>query len=486
MQDVPRDNETLRGLDPTQTYPTLMRMQLAEAYAQGVPRKLELTGWGNISADKIATNWIQPDGSIPEQLQSFADFLFVNRRFLTDVEPDANVAVVYSMPTNVWESAPQWDRLDEEHANSFRGTCRALTDAHLPYDVCIFGHERLWNDNDQLTELTGYDAVILPGHIALGDRHEKALERVLDGGGSVVVSGAEPNRDEYFRRRSRDVFRRDRVIVLDDDPGRRYVEDGASADGLVQEVRDVATVSISSDRRIGVSRLRQRDVDRVVVHLVNYDWEEASDEVIRASDVEMSVADLPFRADSATYVSPQTTEELEVDSSKSGASVTIPSVAEWGFVVFAESRDDLRPDTTEKTAQHALEQVRERLSEVRNRLDTPSVWRELVRVELFVDEASLAFDSGAYTVAVERATHAEQSLNTLVESANVALTESPDQGTKTAVSTEHSTSSTETDTDTETETQTPGFTVGTAFTSAVGGLLALRRALAQTEDWETE
>lgn len=425
MHDAPGPGDKLRGLDPSRTYPTLMRLQIGEAYAHGVPRKLSLTSWGNIHVDDIATHWIQPDGTVPNTLRSFADFLFVNRRFLAGAESGANIAVVYSMPTNVWETAPQWGRYDERQGDSFRGACRTLTDAHLPYDVRIFGHERLWNDDDQLAGLDRYDAVVLAGHTALADRHAEALEEVLRSGGIVVVSGDPPERDEYYRERDRPLFDRDRAIVLDGNPARRRVTEGRTANVLVEAVRSAATVTISPGASLGVSRLQQRGPERVLVHLVNYDWTEDTDEMNPVSGVSVSIVDVPFEVGAARFVSPQNETELEIEGSDDGISVTVPAVVEWGFIVFARSAADLAPDSDEGTVRATAEELRDRLSEARERLEAPSQNRPLVRAELLVEEVELAVDAGAFDLADDRAEVAQTGMDRLYGETGIAEKATP-------------------------------------------------------------
>lgn len=455
--------QKLRGLDPTRTYTSLMRLQIAEAYANGVPRKLSMTSWANIERSKTATHWVSADGMIPEELRSFADFLWTRKRYLADTEMDGDVALLLSMPTFLWTAAPQWGRQSRRAGDALRGCAKLLREAGIPYDVRILGHERLWDDAGQLDSLADYDAVVLPASVSLGERHREALEAVLDSGGRVVVTDGTPARDEWYEEMPFELG--DRADVFDvGEAGVERTQKGTTVSAFVDGVRPLKSVDVAPPAKLGVTRRRQADPDRLHVHLLNYDYSPAEDAVASVESPTVTVRRIGFEPAVARWESPAGSEPVTIESVEGGVRVQLPTVETWGFLSLAAEPDGLQSPTS-------AAEVRDRLDAMEERIDASvpeSSTEELAhtRAEVVLDEARTAFEAGAYELVPRRLERASTALKTMSAETEAGPSPATSRNPTTVPTSTTSASNI------ETEAATPGFDL-------LAGVLGIIAAIAR-------
>lgn len=335
---------SLRGLDPEQRYPMLMRMKLAEAYANGALRMVGLTHGDSVKTS--LNHWIRSDGTISEKLQSFINFVWTHERFLnpTTTIPANDVAVVLSLPTLLWRYRPQWGlgrpNHPTDHAKSLRGTVKLLRESQFTYDILIFGHPELWTDSNQLAMLSDYEAVILPRIECISDNQLDALESVFAEQGLVVTSGPAPERTEMFEPLpTPDLFNNEEVVVLDSDPGLTRITDGATDSELTRTLlnRGVQSSAPDADSTLGVNHLYQERDSRHLVHLVNYDYDPSADSFGKKSSIEIQLRGIGDEFDTARFYSPQLVTDISVTVANGSHELEVPELGEWGFVVLVES-----------------------------------------------------------------------------------------------------------------------------------------------------
>lgn len=400
----------LRGVgefDPTRRYPTFYRLQAAEAYANGAIFKIPLTS--RLPAENTVNNWVRTDGEVEPELETFMDFLWAHGRFFRGVESDNPVAVVWSLPSRIWGRFPQWNIPEQSRSapgvNSFVGSAALLREAQIPYDVVVFGYSDLWDDADQLERLGRYQGVVLPNLLCLSDGQLQALEGYLEDGGTVVVSGSAPTRDERYRPRD-DVdalLDHENTVQLEKDPGRRY-ESEEARDGSLVEAIEAAGIrpTVSAEvPMIAVNRLRQRDPDRLLVHLLNYDYEVQSDRIETNEDLQLRVATNGAEDLVARFYAPQTVQDLEVSAEGAHLTVTVPELVEWGFVVFADSWSAIDPLVEQADATADIERARSAVSAAQDAGAAGTLPFVVATSRLEAAETALSF--GEYGAAAEAA-----------------------------------------------------------------------------------
>lgn len=365
---------TTDGLDPSEYYETLMQFQMAQAYAHGGRRNIPLTALPNHGYDQVINSWMRPDGSISEELHGFVDFIRAHRRFLMDVSEANRVAIAVSLPTLLWQRIPEWGLYNPRHSQAVGEAAITLRREHMPYDVVILDHPPLWSDSDQLSRLAEYDCLLLPGVECVSDEHVEAIETALDEGTSVIASGGAPTRDEDYLERDDLAARLDEhaaVTVIDAEPD--ITGTGESADALRDAVREVnQQVVLDTDADVSLNVVEQSDPGRVLVHLLNFEYERDTDTMQELEEVSLSVEALPFSPEVASYYTVDGITELNMEVIDTGVSVTVPRLDVWGFVAFGETADALTAPVSESEARESISDAEEVLDEI----DDPHAYPE--------------------------------------------------------------------------------------------------------------
>lgn len=386
-----------RSLETGRPYPTLVGLNIAETYANGSRRQLDLTGWSDQAPDGVAAVWIDPEtGEIPPKLRDFADFLWLYEEELRGT-PAAQVGIVHSIPTLLATARSVFGTDLVSERTSLYGFVRALREAAIPSEYVIFGYPGLWDDTDALQRLSDYDALVCPGMSAVTDAQFEALKAFIEQGGRILHSGAVATRDRLYRLRDRQL------------PSAGLVDTGeearaAAPDGDIRPLVDAIDEALSSrqvtlDADYPLTAEVTRTEESLIVHLLNYDYELEADSVTPRSDVEVRVRLDGFEPQAARIVAPGV-EPVRTDFQRQDGHVemTVPRIEVWTMVVLDESPRPAasRPTEAIDAAVGAIESAR---SENRT--------HGLIEAEATLREARLAADARQFERAKERAKTAE-------------------------------------------------------------------------------
>jgi hypothetical protein len=168
----------------------------------------------------------------------------------------------------------------------FRGTVKALVHAHVPFNVVT-------SPGLRAEDLTGYKVLVLPDLEAVADAEVAAIRQFVQGGGVIVITGANPTgmnefgdsrpefalsdvlgitRDTRPQALKQNTFGSGTAYYLPDLPGRRYLAGNAgdAFEALIAPVRQhaQAAVTAEAERQVHVEAYRF-DKD-VVVQLTNF------------------------------------------------------------------------------------------------------------------------------------------------------------------------------------------------------------------------
>ena len=334
----------------------LTALGIAEAYANGAIKELDLAGWPGVPP--IAGTVLLPNGTIPSNIESLMDFIWQQRNQLVGFKPSSRVAVVYSIPTFLWSTFPAFGTCPDSERKELIGVADMLQSLHVPYDVIIFGDSQLFNDTYFINRLGTYDVVVLPGVTHLSDYQATALHGYVERGGKLLVTGCIPSYDseheplpggdqnpvgailESFPGRT---------IFLNDSVGMNWYgnmmslySNEASYESVIQRFEDSLSVLGTRQEVIvpDLPRLVEMNVlkrnETTVIHLVNYQYQLGSDSFSGLRDVELLV-DPPLigQVDDVTYFSPETEQSLNYSYQDGYLKLEIPSLNYWGFVVFS-------------------------------------------------------------------------------------------------------------------------------------------------------
>ena len=234
----------------------LFRMSLYEAAALGANMSVPYGAWmGSVEQDAF-----YPPHELCVEIQTF----LADHEHLFSRHSANETAVVYSVESNFHggarpeEIANNPENVARDAPIPFWAACEALSAAGQPYDVVFFPDGELRKDALTLDTLRPYRTVILPDCHALTEAQAALLLGYLDGGGRVIAQGEVGlNLPEAARQ------------ALLGHPGLRRVE------GDVVPPDPQVEVSPAADVAINVVRVD----DGVTVHIIRYDYDEATDAV---------------------------------------------------------------------------------------------------------------------------------------------------------------------------------------------------------------
>lgn len=465
---------TAAGLDPTENYPTLLRFHLAQAYANGGRRSMPLTGLPNYEADQSVNSWLRSDGTVPDSLTEFVDFVRAHERLLTDVEEASDTAVVVSLPTLLWTRAPEWEARVTDHSHAIGEAAEVLRQEHVPYDVCILDYPPLWDAQEQTERLREYDRIVLPGVECVSDAHRNGIQAALETGTEVIVTGDTPTRDEEYRPRSdmRSLLRNaDGARILDTDP--EPDAGGRSAARLADAVAERSPpIETDLDHDIGITTFEQPD--RTVVHFVNYEYDPERDVVTDIPRFD-AVIDIESEPAAVTFHSVDGVRRLEATVTDAGLAVTVPEIKVWGILVLGETEGATMPSTDRETALETIENARDLIDQANDRSQRGPVRRAIATA----DNAERMLEYEAYGVARSLASDAADLVEPLIENTANAAEESDegdaDHGTDSEPSPESDSGGD--DADPNSEDEIPGFGVPATLASFGGLSYVLKRHL---------
>ena len=212
----------------------------------------------------------------PGELKEHIRFIREHRELYEDAAPDNDLAIVYADgPISGRPGAQQ----------RYLALAQALAESGHQFDVVYAGDGRFNADALDPRVLEPYRSLLLPEARDLGDAPAEALEAFARAVGDVTVYSESPLDPEVVQRADGDLL---------EDFWQRY-HDG-DRDRIVESFLPPPSSRIdSSDAAVSVTRYALGD--RQVLHLLNYGYDEASDEVTPARDLRLRI---PWREGSAS------------------------------------------------------------------------------------------------------------------------------------------------------------------------------------------
>ncbi len=201
----------------------------------------------------------------------------------------ANVAVIYPAVNYRYFSITHFDH------RSFYAAALALTDLNIQYDVCIAGDELEYCQKKlDISELSKYEVIIVPGAIMLSDREVNILLSYAEEGGTLIVLGEMGLRNEEGKPADRHELRNLKNGWNDYMAGYIYCSKDPIKDGLFyfDYSEDTISRNIYARNNLGILIKNQlssqpvsinpesdtitvqvwQDSKRVYMHLLNYDY----------------------------------------------------------------------------------------------------------------------------------------------------------------------------------------------------------------------
>ncbi len=312
----------------TRPYYNLNKLAIAEAYSNGAIREFDLAGWPGYGMEHAYATIVLRDGKIPEDYIRYANFIYNNQDYFKDTGQPSKVAIVYSIPSFIWSQFPLLKVTPLLKVRRMIGYARVLEEAHIPYDILIFGSS-LYNDTDMLKRIPGYDLIIFPDVDCISDSQINALSTFIKKGGSIIYSGELGVRDDNFNKRKPPLEsmlqKEGKVIKIAENPDLKFffntigrnMSDPENFSKLIIPVKELLNnkLQIKTDAPSNVYINLLRKDTRLLVHIVNYDHNIQTDEIIPKKDITISVRlpdDFKIKNEKLLLISPDSGEKINL------------------------------------------------------------------------------------------------------------------------------------------------------------------------------
>jgi hypothetical protein len=286
----------------------LFRMTLCEAAALGLNMAVPYGSW---MGSEIQDAFYAPH-EVCVEIQSF---LADNERLFGPTTM-SETGVIFSVGST-YELA---ENGVDQRSLPFWSVCERLSDGAQPYDVVMFPDGSLRRDTITVEEMDRYRTLVAPECRFLTEPQEGLLGDYLSRGGRLVVVG-DLGAD----------LSRDRRAALLDHAGAVVVEDPASFSTDLLAGGPQVVTEAAPDLALCI----QRVAEGAAVHIIRYDYDEASDRVPVLEELELSIR-LPRRLTSASFHSPAAIGSASVEVADGVHRVVLRDVPLYGVVLLRE------------------------------------------------------------------------------------------------------------------------------------------------------
>jgi len=305
--------DTVRKLIEKPSFATLLKIWIAETYASGNVFYIPPRSHGGIGLN-VDEETKYTDFPMVE-LKPYLAFVQKHPEIYEGTVSPAKVGVVYFMSGEV----------DDEYT----AVCKVLYDAHYQFDAVFIGDGK-WNKRfPTAKQLAKYDVLVMPlAKTAPPKEAVRELSKFAKAGGKLVLCSTFPN---YFARVQDAAYRPLWKAATGSEEVPQEIisflpylneRDEKLRDRLVQLLGTDPILTTNAPPTVGIQCWRAGD--KIVVHLINYDYIEAEDAV---KDVENIEIHLSLHAKKGKIISPDTDKVIRVRLRRkagSGVKFTVP------------------------------------------------------------------------------------------------------------------------------------------------------------------
>ncbi len=331
--DGPGGTSTMKDLSE-QTQRDVVRWMFAEAYAAGA---------------RFHVPYPSLDYYAPlDACEQYVPFIRDNAEAYQDVEHLADVGVLFSYASEVWDYWIGAGTAESNHSLQWYGLAQALTDMSVQYDVVFAPDGNIIPDNVALEGLLEYETLIVPWAYSLRDEHVALLEQYAKSGKEPIIVGDFATFDEEKNRRQTDAVAALRAldaIVVPALNFESYLNDphGSNAAAVLDALNALIPNRWVTVANRSVSALLNREGDTLHCHLINKDRQESGFKPQAGLEVRITLpADLRLSDDHAVYLSPDLSGQepalLPIALQSGVAEVTVPNLEIYGVLVIAGVR----------------------------------------------------------------------------------------------------------------------------------------------------
>jgi hypothetical protein len=341
---------------------TLIKLKIAEGYGDGC-KMLVPFGTGNPADGWPPRRLVlgTERGPVSKYYQFISDY----KELFANTQPYSKVAVIESLPTQMWNNIPALGVRNWQDENEAFGWTRAVESMHIPYDVLLLGLDGVLS-TDSISRLANYDLIIAPGLTNVSAKDLDALRSYLSIGGKLIVSNDLGTNDELNTARDpstiSDILTNPNTAVVNSGLGRTYIvslQNRNPDTSTLHSMQSVISNKLSDrlvttdapqnvflntliqwDQRIPPQendRIQIQGNRRILIHLINfnYGYDATKDWTQPAGPIQLNVT-LPGNRTVSDVVlltpDPQSQTRFKYTLNDNHLGLTIPNLDTWSIV----------------------------------------------------------------------------------------------------------------------------------------------------------
>ena len=299
----------------------------------------------------------------------YANFILNNPRLMTQTTTNAQTLLLQSAPSLLDTLAGSAEATPGNGYTDYIGTGRLLLDTGINYDS-LFVPDTSYSQLPPLSlaSLTPYKMVIAPYSWALDDNQVSVLLAYAQQGGTLVIDGhfansqpggtpaSRPNVLTILATQGAHPYGSGTIVVTNAQYGvqyesNQYISNAISTQANIQAAfvsflapyvspTVVVTQPPPQIHQPGVGSFFYRDVNgHALVHLVNYDYNDSTDQFITKANIQVQVEVGSQQVNAVVLRSPDIVgaQALPFTQSGSTVTVTVPQVYAWDVLYFESS-----------------------------------------------------------------------------------------------------------------------------------------------------
>ena len=294
----------------------------------------------------------------------YANFILNNPQLMTQTTTNAQTLLLQSAPSLLGTLAASAEAKAYNGYTDYIGTGRLLLDSGINYDS-LFVPDTSYSQLPPLTlsALTPYNVVIAPYSWALDDNQVSVLLAYAQQGGTLVIDGhfansqpdgtpaSRPNVQTIMATLGAQPYGSGTIVVTNAQYGIQYESNTISVQVPVRAAFTsflapyvtptvVVTQPPAQIHEPGVGAFFYRDVNgHALVHLVNYDYNDSTDQFITKTNIQVQVQVGSQAVDAVILRSPDLVGAQSLPFTRSGSiiTLTVPEVDAWDVLYFEPS-----------------------------------------------------------------------------------------------------------------------------------------------------
>jgi len=326
-------------------YSNLIKIRAAETYASGA---IMLVPFGSTDPDKDWPPQELVTGEERENVAPVYKWISQNQAIFKDTKPEAKTAIIYSIPTAVWNYFPAIELSYENYYNDVNGWTRALEFNQIPYDVILLGHPDIFNDTTTNEKLSKYDTLLIPGCESISTKHLDMLETISQNT-TIIVDREFATHDEYWNPIEKPDWTSENTQRASTNLGLDLTEslmeskiDQDALDKLTETLENsiinTSKITITGDTNLNTLYTNTMKKQKtLILHIVNtdYSYDYKKDYITPKENLTITIYNPDYNETTIKHIKPNSeTENIPITTKKGWISFNISSIDYWSIIVF--------------------------------------------------------------------------------------------------------------------------------------------------------